>query len=287
MGTEDFMYDTFLQMDEFFREGDLVVRILSCVLLFVTGSVVASFSGLVAYRLRNMDPDDSILSVISAPPSHCEHCGRRLSPLDLVPVLGWIAARGRCRGCGERVPAKYPVTEFVLGAFAASCPFLFGGLVDAMLPALLALTAFLIAAVDWECALVPEELTWMLLFGGLFASRFEGDTDLRIYGAALAAGLAWLMTTVPGWIKGADTRAWGDVAMAAGVGAWLGVYAVVPVMMAAAGLQLAVGVFAGAALDRLRPDGEDGVWVPFGPALMAAFVAGTVLFPQARALVAP
>lgn len=49
------------------------------------------------------------------PPSHCANCGRRLSLLELVPVLGYLVVRGRCRTCGVRIPSR------VLWVELASC----------------------------------------------------------------------------------------------------------------------------------------------------------------------
>jgi prepilin signal peptidase PulO-like enzyme (type II secretory pathway) len=36
-----------------------------------------------------------------------------LSPLELVPVLGYVIQRGRCRACGAAIPFAYPVVEAV------------------------------------------------------------------------------------------------------------------------------------------------------------------------------
>lgn len=281
------MTETIELVDGLFRDGDVAVGCLVAAFLFVLGSAVASFAGLVAYRLKTLDPDVSILKAISWPPSHCEGCGTGLRARDLVPVFGWLASGGRCARCGTCVPVRYPITELLLGAVVAAFPFAMGGLQVSALPILAVLVAFTIAVVDWENAMVPEELTWGLLFCGLCTAALEADPEIRIYGAGLGALLAWLMTTVPGWLKGADTRAWGDVAMAAAVGAWLGTFAVIPALVAAAILHLAIGVAARAHLARHTPEGEDGVWVPFGPALMAAFVAAIPIHPVLRGLLSP
>lgn len=259
------MLRTIADLDTFFREGDLVVAATFATILFVVGAVVASFSCLVAYRMKFLEDEESIMRAISFPPSRCDNCGRRLTALELIPVFGWMLHKGRCPTCGASIPARYPIMEFLLGTACAMTPFIFGGLLPA-LPAVLVLTlGFLIAMIDWENSIVPEELTWILVFTGLLMSPVEAELEYRVVGAAIGALGGWVMTTVPGWIRGIDTRAWGDVAMAAGVGAWLGCFAVPAAFIAAAALHGAICIANGAGRN------EERVWTPFGPALMAVF----------------
>ena len=49
-------------------------------------------------------------SVITGP-SHCPSCNRRLRPIELVPVFSWLALRARCRSCGVKISAQYPLIE--------------------------------------------------------------------------------------------------------------------------------------------------------------------------------
>ena len=51
--------------------------------------------------------------------SACPHCGTVLGFLDLVPILGWTLARGRCRHCGAAVSWWYPAIEVAALAIAA------------------------------------------------------------------------------------------------------------------------------------------------------------------------
>lgn len=49
------------------------------------------------------------------PGSHCPHCGRALAPLDMVPVVSYLALRGRCRTCGARIPVRVLLVELGVG----------------------------------------------------------------------------------------------------------------------------------------------------------------------------
>lgn len=74
---------------------------------FLVGSIVASFLGLVVDRF----PEQSIIS----PSSHCNACGQKLAPRDLVPVLSQLINRLRCRFCQSKIPIRYLILELVGG----------------------------------------------------------------------------------------------------------------------------------------------------------------------------
>jgi len=75
---------------------------------FVGGLLMGSFGNVVIYRLPRG------LSVVS-PPSACAACGRRLGAVDMVPVASWLFLRGRCRVCGVKISARYPLVELFCG----------------------------------------------------------------------------------------------------------------------------------------------------------------------------
>ncbi len=62
-----------------------------------------------------------------SPPSHCPACGTPLGPVDLVPVLSWVVLRGRCRHCGARISARYPLIELAVGVVFALVAWLLVG----------------------------------------------------------------------------------------------------------------------------------------------------------------
>ena len=75
--------------------------------IFLIGSVIASFLGLVIDRF----PEHSIIT----PASHCNACGKRLAPRDLIPIFSQIVNRFRCRFCGIKIPLHYLFFECTLG----------------------------------------------------------------------------------------------------------------------------------------------------------------------------
>ena len=74
---------------------------------FLVGTVFASFLGLVIDRF----PEQSIIT----PASHCNACGKRLAPRDLIPIFSQVMNRLRCRFCGDKIPLRYLFFESILG----------------------------------------------------------------------------------------------------------------------------------------------------------------------------
>lgn len=74
---------------------------------FIVGAVFASFLGLVIDRF----PEQSIIT----PASHCNACGKRLAPRDLIPIVSQVMNRLRCRFCGDKIPLRYLFFECIFG----------------------------------------------------------------------------------------------------------------------------------------------------------------------------
>lgn len=75
---------------------------------FVFGTVIGSFLNVVLWRVPRHE------SIVS-PPSHCPECGAPLRPSELIPIVSWVALRGRCRTCHTSISVRYPLVELTTG----------------------------------------------------------------------------------------------------------------------------------------------------------------------------
>lgn len=237
----------------------------------IVGAFAASFAGVVADRLpRRMgingpaEPDIGL----AMPPSHCDGCGTRLSPLALIPVAGWIASQGRCTSCDAQIPKRYPIIEASTAAASAATLVYFGqngaGLAMCLLLWLLVIVSWL----DWTAEEIPDFLTAPIFFLGLLASPLEPDIGARVLGALFCGGFLLTIFRVTGSAKKVDTMSYGDVTLAGALGAWLGIDSALPFMLAAAAAYVAYAA-------PLRAKGR--VWVPMGPGLAAGFAMVAIL----------
>ena len=148
------------------------------------GLVVGSFLNVVVHRLPKGES-------LAYPPSRCPACGHRLSPWDLVPVLSYLALRGRCRYCGSPISPRYPLVEGLTGLLFLLAALFYPPSPEAFL--VFAFLAFLVALsfIDLDTYELPDSLNYGLLFLGLLASyalSFPLPFQESLDGALMAAG---------------------------------------------------------------------------------------------------
>ncbi|KFN47274.1 prepilin peptidase [Arenimonas metalli] len=252
-------------------------------LALVFGLLVGSFLNVVILRLppwlewewrktsREMlelpEPYEPAPPGIVVQRSACPKCGHKLAPWENIPVLSWLALRGRCRGCGGAISIQYPVVELVTGLLFAACVWRFGATPEAL--AAMVFTGFLVAlaGIDLRTTLLPDQLTLSLLWIGLGLSTVTLFTSpsQAIFGAMAGYLSLWTVYKLFKWLTGKEGMGYGDFKLLAALGAWCGATAILPIVLISSLIGAVVGTlwitWRGA--DRATP-------IPFGPYLAAA-----------------
>ena len=193
-------------------------RLLATVASGVVGLAIGSFLNVVVYRLpRGMS--------VSRPPSHCTACDARLGALDNVPVLSWLALRGRCRHCGAPISPRYPVIELTTGLLLAGLALALPSVEPIAPLAAVAATTVAIVAIGLDGLDVPGVLGWIALAcsASLIAVSIAGHAPGRLGWAGIGAGasvIAWALREVVGRLRSVEPRfpglascvAWGGAA---------------------------------------------------------------------------
>lgn len=178
-------------------------------------------------------PEDR--SVIS-PPSHCPRCGEAVRWYDNVPVVSWLALRGRCRSCHEPISIQYPLVELATGLVWAGIFAAHGPTWEAMRGALFLTILFGISLSDARFYIIPDQFSVGGAALGLALSLLPGGiAPLRsLLGAGVGYGALWLVAVGGTWVikrlfpgrleeAGVDqAMGGGDVKMMAAVGAFVG-----------------------------------------------------------------
>jgi len=233
-------------------EGLLAILLAPC---------VGSFLGVVIDRLPAGRP-------LLLGRSSCDHCGRTLGPRELIPIVSYLAQRGRC-GCGEvRLSWFYPTIELAALAVALSAASVLSGwLLWASLG--LGWTLLALAAIDFRHYLLPDVLTLPLIPAGLAVAYALDPALLQEH--ALGAVIGFGAFAVIGWayrrLRGRHGLGLGDAKLLAAAGAWLGWPALPGVVVIAAGLALALALAGALAGAKLAWTGK----LAFGPHLALAF----------------
>lgn len=232
----------------------------------VLGLAVGSFLNVVIWRVPRK------VSVVR-PGSHCPACEAPIRPLDNIPLVSWMALRGRCRNCRAPIPVRYPVVEVGCAALFAAAAIRFGW--SAALPAWLVLFAALLAitVIDLEHYIVPNRILLPVTIAALpllalavLGEAGVGDYVRGLLGGAVGFGLMLVLNLISP--KGMGM---GDVKMSFVLGLYLGFLGWAELAL---GFFLAflLGAVVGVGLIAVRLRGRKDA-VPFGPFL----AAGTVI----------
>lgn len=219
----------------------------------VVGAIFGSFLNVVAYRLPRGES-------LSRPRSRCPQCQTPIKAYDNVPVLSWLALRGRCRSCRAPISARYPLVEAVTGLLCGLVVLRYGLDEDAILGLVLVLLLVPITLIDLDHRIIPNKLT---LLGAVLAPAILAltapDAIPEHLIAAAAAGGFFLLTALA-YPRGMGM---GDVKLAFVLGLFLG-RAVAPALFVA----LVAGTLVGAAIIARKGAAEGRkTAVPFGPFL--------------------
>jgi leader peptidase (prepilin peptidase)/N-methyltransferase len=267
----------------------------------VVGLVVGSFLNVVIYRLpvmldrqwRSECAELNGTAVGATPParfdlivprSTCPACKAPIGALQNIPVLSYLALRGRCASCRAAISVRYPLVEILCGVLSALVAWRFGYGAPAVCA--IVITWFLIALtfIDLDHQLLPDSLTMPLLWLGLLASltswgsassSLPVDPVSAIGGAALGYLSLWAVYHAFRLLTGKEGMGYGDFKLLAAFGAWLGWRMLLPIVL----LSAFVGALVGVALIVGRRH-QRGTPIPFGPFLAAAGWVAMMWGPQ-------
>jgi leader peptidase (prepilin peptidase) / N-methyltransferase len=198
--------------------------LLAQIYAFLIGACIGSFLNVCIVRWPR---ERSVLR----PRSRCPQCANQLAWFENVPVLSWVALRGRCRCCDEPISVMYPLVELVVACGWMLAVHYFGVTFTALRVAVFGTLLLGVAMTDAKHYLIPDGFT---LFGLVFAlstsmiAFFLGETEMfatpydALVGACAGAG----MIAIVGWLGEVMTKreamGLGDVTLMAFVGAALG-----------------------------------------------------------------
>jgi leader peptidase (prepilin peptidase)/N-methyltransferase len=129
--------------------------------------------------------------------SSCPHCGATLSARDLVPLLSFVALRGRCRHCRQKIGRLHPAVELAAVGVAVWAVLADPDPLRLWADCALGWTLLTLAWIDATSFLLPDGLTLPLLLAGLalnFGMQPEALADhclAAMFGYLSFQGLAW------------------------------------------------------------------------------------------------
>ena len=245
------------------------------------GLLIGSFLNVCIYRL----PRD--LSVVH-PRSFCPGCEKQISWYDNIPVISFLLLHGRCRGCGQSIPIRYPLVELITGLLFSWAVFTFGAGPEAIKFCVFSAILVTLVASDVEERILPDEFTiggavlglvlaWAIpmkpALAQVLAPGVENPRTLSLIEAALgaivSAGSILLVAKLYEVVRHREGMGLGDVKMVAMIGAFLGLQGALLTLIVGS----LIGGFGGLLFIVLTGKNASTYQLPFGAFLGAAALA--------------
>lgn len=205
------------------------------------------------------------------PRSQCPNCGHNIASWENIPVLSYLALGGKCASCRTPIPLQYPLVEIATALLSMLVAYHYGFSWQTL--GLLVFTWTLIALfmIDAQTMLLPDDLTYPLLWVGLLLNMNGWFVPLAdsVLGAVFGYLSLWSIYHLFKLLTGKEGMGYGDFKLLAALGAWGG-WQILPFVIFASS---AFGALFGIAWMLIKRNGQS-LPMPFGPWLaMAGFVA--------------
>ncbi len=271
------------------------------------GSLIGSFLNVVIYRLPKMmevqwaaeraefasEATGSTSSTSQAagsvatpekfnllvPRSRCSSCGHVIAWYENIPVFSYLFLRGKCSACSAPYGLRYPAIELVTGLLFGFCVWRWGWSVTAMLWCGFSAALLVLAAIDWDTTLLPDDINLPLLWAGLIAAALQWNPAVSLtdalWGAVAGYMSLWLVYWAFKLVTGKEGMGYGDFKLFAVLGAWFGWTALVPVILMASVIGAVIGL-----VMKFSSGLREGGYIPFGPFLAGAGFTAMIFGPQ-------
>ena len=227
---------------------------------FFGGLVIGSFVTVVGHRVPRGES-------IVGPRSRCVTCGAQIAAYDNVPVFSWLILRGRSRCCGDRISARYPLTELGLGClYLLTVAVLWGDPTEILLGLVFVTALLAVTLTDLERRVIPNKVLIVAAVAGCAIVAVGDPSSLPERAIAAAAAGGGLFLVALAYPRGMGL---GDVKLAAVMGLFLG-RNIAPALLVA----LFTGSVVGLGLIARHGAGARKQAIPFGPFLALGGVVG-------------
>lgn len=246
----------------------------------IIGLMVGSFLNVVIYRLPEMMKRNWLQQCaelhgkaietlptfnLITPRSACPHCGHKITALENIPIISYLALRGRCSQCQARISPRYPIVEAVTALMSGFVAWHFGYSLITIAVLIFVWSLIALAVIDLNTQLLPDDITLPLLWLGVLVNMNDGFTDLHSAIIGVMAGYLslWSIYWCFKLITGKEGMGYGDFKLLAAIGAWLG-WSMLPIVIlfsSLVGAIIGIGLIIAAELKKNIP-------IPFGPYLV-------------------
>ena len=248
---------------------------------------IGSFLNVVIYRTPKMmenewheeclmllHPEQAIIDEeklsLSKPASTCPKCSKPIRWYQNVPVLSWLALRGKCGTCQNPISIRYPFVEILTAICSLTVVAVYGPTLQMVFGVLFTWILITLTFIDFDTQLLPDRFTLTLAAIGLGVNTFHLYTSpsSAIWGYIIGFLCLWIVYYLFKIVTGKEGMGYGDFKLLAALGAWMGPLLLPLVIL----LSSVVGAIIGIILLKIRKENQP---FAFGPYIA---IAGWIAF---------
>ena len=189
--------------------------------VIIMGGLWGSFANVCIYRL----PEQK--SVVSGR-SFCPNCKKKIVWYDNIPIISYFLLGARCRNCKKKISIKYLIVELINTISFITIYYIFGISLTTIFLMSLSLSFLIIFFIDLKHFIIPNELTFTMMFVGFFKSfdpnlhfLFPNYLDSLI-GGLFGYGVIWSIIIFYKQIRKKEGMGLGDAKLLSAIGFWFG-----------------------------------------------------------------
>ena len=208
----------------------------------IFGALIGSFLSVCIYRIplgrEDCQPEgqplpEKPISIGYPVRSFCPHCKKQLRWFHNIPVLSWLALRGRCGFCSAKISFRYPLVELLSAGFAGLSFYQYGLTPTAAVVYFTCATLIVLSFIDYDFYILPNVITLPGIIFGLVLSVVSEFTNwftapvtsgmvYSLLGILAGGGFLYLISEVYFRLRKVEGLGMGDVKLLAAVGAIFG-----------------------------------------------------------------
>lgn len=199
--------------------------------------------------------------------SFCPHCKTQLRIWDNIPLISYVLLRGKCAHCKHSISLQYPIVELLCALLSLAIALHFGISWQTLAGLLFTWLLIAMSAIDIKHQILPDVLTYIGIWIGLFLSLYNVFTDSQsaILGGLIGYLSLWTIANTFKLLTKKDGMGYGDFKLFAMLGVWLGWQMLILVILVASftGAIIGIAFLITSKSSRHTP-------IPFGPFLALA-----------------
>jgi leader peptidase (prepilin peptidase)/N-methyltransferase len=238
------------------------------IFIIVMGGLWGSFANVCIYRL----PQDK--GVVSGR-SYCPKCKTQISWYDNIPILSYLLIQGKCRKCKKQISKQYLVVELLSVLSFVVAYFFYGITVTTLLFIILALAFIVIFFIDLKHYIIPNSITFPLMFIGFVKSFDPNLNELfpnyinSLIGGVFGYGIIWAIIFIYKILRNKEGMGLGDAKLLSAIGFWFG-WIAIPFIMFLSSVIALISVVP----SLLKNSKTMSSQIPFGPYI----ILGTLVY---------